>query len=192
LAEPAPAYTIDRGRIRLADDVFVYLERMLAPSGPLPPQIAPRSYGVAPVAASPSGPVVAAVGPGEAVWLGFQPVDPARPVIVRVRVDRPEPLDAVTGQPWEDGLSDDPRNYLVCPPDSRLTGVRQANGYLPFGLGERRADGDILERPSVLSYGDAPAVVPVELVTLERFTSLTGIAAEPLDPESAYKGWRLP
>ena len=41
---------------------------MLAPPGPLPPDVAPRSYGVAPTAVSPTGPVVAAVGAGEAVW----------------------------------------------------------------------------------------------------------------------------
>lgn len=186
MPEPAPAYSIDRGRIRLADVVFVYVERMPAPPGPLPPDVVPRAYGVAPTAESPSGAVVAGVGPGEAVWLGFQPVDPARPATVRVRVDGPEPLDAVTGEPWQDGLSDEPHNHLVCPPDYRLTGVRQADGYLPFGL----VDAD--QRLRVLSYGDSPAVVPVELVTLDRFTSLTGIAAEPLDPDSAYKGWRLP
>ena len=182
MPEPAPAYSIDRGRIRLADVVFVYLERSLAPPGPLPPDVIPRAYGVAPTAASPSGAVVAGMGPGEAVWLGFQPVDPARAAIVRVRVDGPEPLDAVTGEPWQDGLSEEPPNHLVCPPDYRLTGVRQADGYLPFGLVDL----------SILLCGDAPALVPVELVTLDRFTSLTSIAAEPLDPESAYKGWRLP
>jgi hypothetical protein len=187
----APAFEIDRGRIRLADDVFVYLERTLAPPGPLPPEVVPRPYGVAPTAPHPSGRVAVAVGPGEAVWLGFQPVDAARPAIVRVRVDGPAALDAVTGGPWEDALSDDPRNHLVCPPDYRLTGVLGEHGYVPFGLGEPDADG-LLERVSCLSYGDAPALVPLELVTLEQFTSLTGIPAEPLDPEKAYKGWRLP
>ena len=187
MAEPAPAYTIDRGRIRLADAVFVYLERMPAPSGPLPPEVAPRSYGVAPTAESPEGGVVAGLGTGEAVWLGFQPVDAERPAIVRVRIDGPDPQDAITGEPWQDGLSDEPPNHLVCPPDYRLTGIgHPEGGHLPFGVG------DTDPRLSILSYGDAPAVVLVELVTLERFTSLTGIPAEPLDPDSAYKGWRLP
>jgi hypothetical protein len=191
LGDPAPDYLVDRGRIRLADDVFVYLERTLAPPGPLAPEIALRPYGVAPTEALPSGRVVAAVGPGEAVWLGFQSVDGARAAIVRVRVDGPEPLDAVTGGPWEDALSDNPRNHLVCPPDYRLAGVRRDDGYVPFGVGEPDTE-SVLERLSCLSYGEAPAVVPLELVTLERFTTLTGIPAEPLDPEKAYKGWRLP
>jgi hypothetical protein len=181
VAEPAPAFALDRGRIRLGDDVFVYLERMLAPPGPLPADVAPRAYGVAPTAVVGAA-VVAAVGTGEAVWLGFQPVDSARPAVVRVRMDQPEPLDAVTGGDWEDELSEDARNYLTCPPDSRLPGIRRGSGYVPFGIG----------RLTVLTHGDAPALVPVELVSPERFTSLTGVEPEPLDPESAYKGWRLP
>jgi hypothetical protein len=176
LAQPAPAFEIDRGRIRLGDDVFVYLERMLVPPEPLPPEVAPRPHGVAPTAALPDGGVVAAVGPGEAVWLGFQPVEPARAMVVRVRVDGPEPLDAVTGEPWDEGLAEEPRNYLRCPPDYRLPGRTFAVG----------------ERASVLSYGAPPALASFELVPLEEFTSLTGIPAKPRDPESAYKGWRLP
>jgi hypothetical protein len=166
-----PAYEIDRGRIRLADDVFVYLERTLAAA-----EAAARPHGVAPTATAEEG-VVAAVGPGEAVWLGFQPVEPARPAIVRVRVEGPAPLDAVTGEPWEDGLAEEPRNHLTCPPDYQLP------GNPTFAVGARA---------TVVVYGAEPASVSFELVTLERFTSLTGIPAEPLDPEKAYKGWRLP
>jgi hypothetical protein len=74
--------------------VFVYLERTLATT-------APRPYGVAPAALH-EGAVIAAVGPGEAVWLGFQAVDPARPATVHVLA----------------GATEIAR--LVCPPDSRL------------------------------------------------------------------------
>jgi hypothetical protein len=192
LAEPAPAYTIEHRRIRLADDVFVYVQRTLAPAGLLSPEIVPRSYGIAPTAASPSGTVVSAVGPGEAVWLGFEAVDRARPAIVRVRVDQHDPLDAVTGGPWKDLLSEEPRNYLMCPPEYRLAGARRGEHYRAFGLGEDRVDDHVFDRLSVLSRGDVPSVVTLELVTLARFTNLTGLDAEPLDPESAYKGWRLP
>jgi hypothetical protein len=182
LAETAAAFTLDRGRIRVGDHVYVYLERTLAPPGPLPEDVAPRAYGIAPAAVLPSGLVAAAVGTGEAVWLGFQPVDPARPAIVRVRLDLPDALDALTGEAWEDALSEEPRNYLTVPPDSRLAGLRQGSGYVPFRDG----------RMSVLSSAEAPTIVPVELVPPERFTALTGIVPEPLDPDSAYKGWRLP
>ena len=134
MAAPPPSFTLDNGRIRLNDAVFIYLERALAPGGPLPPGVAPRAHGLAPAGISPSGSVVAAVAPGEAVWLGFQAVDPAKPATIRVRVDRTEPLDAVTGEQWVEALTDEPRNYLVSPPETRLAGVRQPTGeYLPFG-----------------------------------------------------------
>jgi hypothetical protein len=173
--------TLDNGRIRLNDAVFIYLERALAPGGPLPPGVAPRAHGLAPAGISPSGSVVAAVAPGEAVWLGFQAVDPAKPATIRVRVDRAEPLDAVTGEKWVDAQAEEPRNYLVSPPETRLAGVRQPTGeYLPFGLPDQL---------SIISLG---ALVRVELVPPATFTELTGLVPDPLDPESAYKGWRLP
>ena len=187
MALPPPSFTLDNGRIRLNDAVFVYLERALTPGGPLPPGVAPRAYGLAPAGISPSGSVVAAVGPGEAVWLGFQAVDPAKPATIRVRVDRTEPLDALTGVEWVDALAEEPRNYLVSPPETRLAGIRQRTGeYLPFGL-----DGQS-EQLSILSLGDDEALVDIELVPPATFTELTGIVPEPLDPDSAYKGWRLP
>ena len=56
--------TLDNGRIRLNDAVFIYLERAFAPGGPLPPGVAPRAHGLAPAGISPSGSVVAAVSAG--------------------------------------------------------------------------------------------------------------------------------
>ena len=56
---------------------------------------------------------------------------------------------------------------------------------MPFGIRDS-------EKLSVLVQGDPPALVPLELVPPAAFTDLTGIVPEPLDPESAYKGWRLP
>jgi hypothetical protein len=148
-------FELDLGRIRLADAVYVYLQRTIAPSAPLPPDVAPRAYGLSPAAVAPSGSVVAAVAPGEAAWLGLQAVDPARPVTVSVRIEGSEPVD------------------LVVPPVSRLVGQLFRPG----------------DRVTVLSDGES---VAIELVSPERFLELTGTAPEPLDPESAYKGWRLP
>ena len=112
-------------------------------------------YGLSPAAVAPSGSVVAAVAPGEAVWLGFQAVDPSRPVTVQVRVEGGEPAD------------------VVVPPASRLQGRM-------FRSGER------------LTVVAEEASVGIELVSPESFQELTGITAEPLDPDAAYKGWRLP
>jgi hypothetical protein len=117
--------------------------------------VAPRAYGLSPAAVAPYCAVVAAVAPGEAVWLGLQAVDPARPATVSVRVEGSEPVD------------------LVVPPVSRLAGQMFRPG----------------DRVTVLSDGES---VVIELVSPERFQELTGTAPEPLDPKSAYKGWRLP
>jgi hypothetical protein len=42
---------------------------------------------------------------------------------------------------------------------------------------------------TIVSEGES---VAIEFVSPERFEELTGSRPEPLDPESAYKGWRLP
>ena len=62
---------------------------------------------------------------------------------------------------------------LQVPPVSRLVGKM-------FGPGDR---------VTILADGVS---VPVEFASPERFQELTGTVPEPLDPESAYKGWRLP
>ena len=184
MGSPTPGFAIERGRIRLANTVLVYLERTLAPPEPLPAGVAPRSYGLAPTAVSLSlsGSVLAPVRRGEAVWLGFQAVNPAVPAIVRVRVDETDPVDGITGGRWDDALAEAPRNYLLCPPDYCLPGIMVSHGHQPFGRGDL----------TVLTYAETRATVSVRLVSPEVFTSATGLVAEPIDPETAYKGWRLP
>jgi hypothetical protein len=187
----ARPFTLENGRVRLADAVFVYLERTIAPSRPLPLDVPPRSYGLSPAAISSAGSVIAACAPGEAVWLGFQALDAASPVIVRSRVDSPQELDALTGEHWEESLRDHPRNHLVCPPDSRLVGVRQPDGFVPFGL-DGPGGSQVTQGFTVLCYRESIACVSFELVTPATFTSVTGMIPQPLDPDNAYKGWRLP
>jgi hypothetical protein len=119
--------------------------------------VPPRAYGLSPAAVGPSGSVVAAVARGEAVWLGFQAVDPSLPKRVEVRIEGEEPIDL----------------EAVVPPDSRLAGQMFRSG----------------DRLAVLSEGES---VAIELISPESFQEITGIVPEPLDPEAAYKGWRLP
>jgi hypothetical protein len=165
-------FELDRGRIRLGDAALVYLERALAPPEPLPPGEVPRAYGLAPAAVVGDA-VVAALGPGEVVWLGFQAVDRERPAVLRVRLDAPEPLDAVTGERWAPALADEPRNHVVCPPDSRL-GVLDAPEF------------------TVLCCAPVEAQASVRLVAPEEFTRLTGEVPPALDEASGFGGYRLP
>jgi hypothetical protein len=173
-------FSLEDGRIRIADAVFVYLERGYAPAGVLEGDAVPRSHGVAPAAVSEDGEVLAAVGAGEAVWLGFQATDRARPVTLRVRVDGSPPLDALTGERWEPAAPG-----LLCPPRCRLGGVAVKGGRRPFGaVGE--------ERLAVVAWVPEPAEVPVRLVRPDRFAELTGREPDAIDPDAAYRGWRLP
>jgi hypothetical protein len=136
---------LDHGRIQLPGAALVYLERTLGAS---------ESYGLAPTAELPSGVVVGSVAPGEAVWLGFQPIDRESPATIRVTVEGSAPRDAVT---------------VECPPNYCLPGP---DGCAQFGAGEEL---------SIVSSAPVRAEARVQLVAPEAFTRLTGIVPEPLE-----------
>lgn len=204
-------WQLDHGRIRLADLVYIYPERMPAPSDLLAIGTIPQSYGIAPVAGlraggtevSLQGVALVAVADTEVVWLGFQPVARDRPISIRVRVDAPESLDALTGKLWREAL---PADSLVCPPAFCLPGICRGVGCEPFGWMSMPAKCDILQRLTVFAHatsaGPAEAVISdlsglaltaeLALVRPSLFAKLTGILPAPLEEESAYKGWRLP
>jgi hypothetical protein len=178
----APALALDRGRVLLAGCALIYLERALAAAEPLPAGAVPRSYGLASTAIVEPGVVLAAIAPGEAVWLGFQAVDPNSPVVLRVRIEGARPLDAVSGEPWRDTLGEDVRGRLVCPPDYCLPGLRRPDGYVPFGHGDL----------TVLVYEPVRDEASIRIVDPKTFSDLAGREPESLDPDSAYEGWGLP
>jgi hypothetical protein len=170
---------LDQGRVRLGT-VLVYIERTTAPAAPLPPGVMPRPYGLAATALEQGGTVLAAVGTNEAVWLGFQAIDAARPVIVRVRAGVEKPLDALTGERWNDTTG----GKLTCPPDYALPGLRRPDGFLPFGAGDTLT--------VLVDAAPAPVEVVIRLISPSLFTRLTGTVTTRLDPDSAFKGYRLP
>jgi hypothetical protein len=100
---------LDRGRVRLADALLVYVERTLAAADPSSEGVLAAAYGLAPTALAERGAVLAALAPGEAVWLGFQAVDETRPAVVRVH--------------WSESPPDAAGRRLVCPPEYRLPGL---------------------------------------------------------------------
>lgn len=73
----------------------------------------------------------------EALWLAF---DGAwwKPNAVQIGVGG---INAVSGEPWEEGLSADPQNYLVCPEQLWLDGINAGGGVIrqfvamPLGTG---------------------------------------------------------
>jgi hypothetical protein len=166
MAPPPADFSLEPGRIRLGDAVLVYLERTVAPPGPLPPGVTPTAYGVAATAMGEAGIVIAGIPEGEAVWLGFEPIDRGSPVELRVRV----------------GGEHGPEVRIVTPPDYSLPGVPSGDGYLPF------TEGELLVR----MVGDPGAEVTIRLMPAQDFTKMTGVPVDPIDPDSAYKGYRLP
>jgi hypothetical protein len=170
---------LDQGRVRLTN-LLIYVERTIAPTAPLPPGVMPRPYGLAATALEPTGTVLAAVVADEAVWLGFQAIDPAHPVIIRVRVGVENPMDALSGGIWNDSGA----GKLRCPPNFGLAGLRCTDGFLPFGAGDTLT--------VLVDAASTSAEALIRLVSPETFTSLTGTATGPLNPQSAFKGYRLP
>lgn len=193
-AAPLPDIDLDHGRIRLGGLVFVYLERTLAPPDPLPYGLTLRAYGLAPTArVEAKNTVIAAVGEREAIWLGFQALNTSRPVVIRVRVEGPNPLDAITGKPWQNETTQLPRNHLLCPPDYCLPGLRLPNGtYRPFGTKALIRGSTTLEEINIFAGRPRPVCTAIKLVGPGDFSRITGQSPEPLDPDAAYKGWRLP
>src|SRR5689334_9666619 len=126
MGEVNRSWRLDRGRIRLDDLVYIYPQWSPAPPCPVKVGASLQSYGIAPSApisreAAPtlSDAALVAVAEGEVIWLGFQSVASSRPILVRVRADELQHVDALTGECWTDLSS----NRLVCPPDFRLLGV---------------------------------------------------------------------
>lgn len=172
--------SLDGARVRLPG-LLVYLERAVAAAGPLSRNVVPRAHGVAPSALR-AGEVLAAVAETEVVWLGFQAADRLRPVVVRVRVEGSDPVDAVTGGPWNPVLVRAPRNHLIVPPDSRLVGVPHDDVVAPFRAATLLT----------VLVTNPPGSATINLVPPRQFEKLTGRTPPPIDPDSAYGGWRAP
>jgi hypothetical protein len=73
----------------------------------------------------------------EAMWLGFDAA-PWKPNAVKIAVGR---VNAVSGEPWDEFLHDQPQDYLVCPDQPWLDGINAGPGYIrqfvavPLGMG---------------------------------------------------------
>lgn len=124
VASGGPGWQLDGPRVWIGAFLRVSFQRTPRISGGevVAP---PTSHGVAPLwpAQAADADVLVAIGDDEAFWIGFSVIDDT-PVAARVLVDAPERIDALTGATPEDRLSHEPQNYLVCPLQSALDGVR--------------------------------------------------------------------
>jgi hypothetical protein len=118
-------------RVVFADNLEISVQRTRPAIGwrvePLP------SYGAAPLVADDFG-VMASVGDDEAFWIAFQSIAPGSRSAVRICIEAPTSLDAVTGGPCKTGLARHPQNYVVVPPqfamDGMALGTREARLFV--------------------------------------------------------------
>lgn len=87
----------------------------------------PSSFGALPLAEMDDA-VVVPVASEEAFWLGFEVPPSHPPLCLRISVFNKITVDATTGEPWCDALQSVPQNYLVCPPQPAINGVRDKTG----------------------------------------------------------------
>lgn len=73
----------------------------------------------------------------EALWINFDGLN-ERPHAVKVAVGK---VNAVSGKPWDQSLSKEEEDYMVCPPQPWLDGINAGEGFIrqfvamPLGMG---------------------------------------------------------
>jgi hypothetical protein len=74
----------------------------------------------------------------EALWLSFRVASEWRPIALKVAMGM---VNAITGKPWTEALSSSEQDYLVCPPQPWLDGMKTEAGIIrqfvamPLGMG---------------------------------------------------------
>jgi hypothetical protein len=74
----------------------------------------------------------------EALWLGFEAAH-WRPNAIKIGIGN---VNAVSGADWDETLHSDPQDYLVCPPQPWLDGIKTGSGIVrqfvaaPLGMGD--------------------------------------------------------
>jgi hypothetical protein len=74
----------------------------------------------------------------EAMWLSFNPIKHWRPQAVKVAVGM---VNAISGEPWSQAIGPGEQDYLVCPPQPWLDGIKSEDGVIrqfvamPLGMG---------------------------------------------------------
>jgi hypothetical protein len=102
----------------------------------------------------------------EALWLSFTAPD-WRPMALKVALGM---VNALTGKPWAEGLSDTEQDYLVCPPQPWLDGLKTESDIIrqfvamPLGMGYT-AEGQITGQErfgglQLLAYPSKPGRFP--------------------------------
>jgi hypothetical protein len=136
----------------------------------------------------------------EALWIRFLGRH-WKPNAVKVAVGK---VNAVSGKPWDQELSADKEDYLVCPPQPWLDGINAGKGYIrqfvamPLGMGytvEAQVTGKeefggiqiIVYEPKPGRFPDAPPPMP-EVTRGAMFSMSLGAASMPMQKAGAEMG----
>lgn len=136
--------TVGRDSVRVGDRFELALQRTLrvpedGGTYPLPPGL-----GRLPLVRGEGGVVLAPLYQREAVWIAFRGAS-WKPNAVQVGVGR---INAISGEPWGEGLSADPQDYVVAPDQPWLDGINSGAGTVrqfvavPLGSG-RTVEGQL-------------------------------------------------
>jgi hypothetical protein len=116
----------------------------------------------------------------EAMWLAFE-ADSWKPNAVKIGLGQ---INALTGSSWDEPLHSDPQDYLVCPHQPWLDGVKTGPGVIrqfvamPFGEGYS-IEGQLRGQESVFSlqlvvYDPRPGLFPDQLPPARPFEPPVG------------------
>lgn len=74
----------------------------------------------------------------EAMWLRFNSIRNWKPNALKIAIGK---VNAVSGEPWDQHLTTDKEDYMVCPPQPWLDGINAGDGFIkqfvamPLGMG---------------------------------------------------------
>lgn len=129
---------IENGVVRIGERFSISVQRTLRiPDDgkiyPLPPGLSALPLFAVddyvhsvPVSWREQGGVFAPMYQREAMWLGFDAAD-WKPNAVKIGVGG---INAVSGEPWDEVLGQNPQNYIVCPNQPWLDGINVGDGHI--------------------------------------------------------------
>jgi hypothetical protein len=153
----------------------------------------PTSLGALPVCPAGPGRILLPSPAGEAFWLGFLPEPGAAPAAVGILAftGADDWIDAVSGRAAAPAAPD---TWFQAPPRRQLEGIhRPDGGWWALARTAPAAGAPACSRLQLcIRRGPALVSLEVRLVDEQEFESACGTSVPPLNPGSAYGGWRLP
>jgi hypothetical protein len=176
--------SLKNGKVLIGNLVRVTAQRAFAEDWQNNTDRPPQSYRRLPIVyrggKSGENELAAALCPGEVVWLGFELVNPNRPVQITATF-----LINPVGRP---------HLVLQCPPDYALKGVPKDHGWRPFGANADRLHLEFrLLKPRVAGKSGGGTKITLSFLPVDEvFSPGDRRSIGPLNRDDGYAGYRLP